>query len=56
MLILQAVARKLGGGVKRGATGPAYPAPVAALAMSGSSLMVAANALLLKRTPIAGIR
>jgi Cu2+-exporting ATPase len=29
---------------------------VAAFAMSGSSLLVAVNALLLKRTPVAGIR
>jgi P-type Cu2+ transporter len=42
------------------AAGVFYPLTIspeiAALAMSGSSLLVAVNALLLKRTPIAGIR
>ena len=42
------------------AAGVFYPLTIspeiAALAMSGSSLLVAVNALLLKRTPIAGVR
>lgn len=42
------------------AAGVFYPRTIspeiAVLAMSGSSLLVAVNALLLKRTPVAGIR
>jgi len=42
------------------AAGVFYPITIspelAALAMSGSSLIVAANALLLKRTPIRGLK